>query len=124
EGLMENMTCEHHLIGSGFMTITTVNPDYTEAFNRSMDKMKEMGAKLAKGEKANLCGYCVSHGSLMMAGAKIENLETGVGYIMLATSSDPKLVEKIHAHGQRTIDEYATMLKLQKEDSHEGHDHD
>ncbi len=119
KGLMENMQWESHAIENGMISVTTVNPDYEEAFARSHKKMEETGALLMKGEKMDLCGFCQSFGSLMMSGAKMENVESKAGHIMLMTSSNPEVVKNIHAHVKRTNAEMAKMMN-----SHEGHSHD
>ena len=127
EGLMDNMGWEHHLTKSGMMSVTTVTPEYTEAFGRCMIKMEEASAKLMGGEKMELCGFCESSMGLM-SGEKVayENFETIGGYVCLMTSNDAEMVKKIHAHGQRTIDEYAKIMAAEKAAAtgHEGHSHD
>ena len=86
-----------------------------------MKGMEKTGARLMAGEKMPLCGFCTSYGELMMAGAVMDDVETGMGKVALMTSSDPKVVEKIHTHAERTIKEYEKML-AGHEHGH-GHDH-
>lgn len=127
KGLMENMEWENHLTADGMMTVTVVKKGYEEAFERSMKNMEATGAKLMAGEKLYLCGFCTSYGSLHMAGASFENFQTAGGHINLVTSRDPALVDKIHTHGQRTIDEMAKMGGGHDTAGHDhgdhGHDH-
>jgi hypothetical protein len=123
KGLMENMEWENHLTADGMMTVTVVNHGYEEAFARAMKNMEAVGGKMMAGEKLYLCGFCTSYGSLHMAGASFENFETKGGHINLVTSRDPAVVEKIHAHGQRTIDEYDKMVAADKGHSHSHGDH-
>ncbi len=119
KGLMEHMEWETHLITNGMLSVTVVDPEYKEAFDRSMQNMKKTGEKLMAGEQMHLCGFCTSYGGLRMAGATFDYVETDAGHIDLVTSSDPKVVEMIRKHGQRTIDEYEKMMK----EEHEGHSH-
>ena len=125
EGLMEHMEWENLLTKDGMLSVTVVTPEYEEAFHRSMKNMEAVGMKLMAGEKMYMCGFCESYGSLHMAGVNFENFETDAGYINLATSHDPAVIKKIHAHGQKTIDEYAKMVAAEAKDDHghKGHDH-
>ncbi len=121
EGLMDHMGWEHHLISNGWMTVTTVAPEYTEAFDRAHTGMGQVAEKMAQGEEVHLCGFCQSYMGLAMAGAKIEHVKTGAGYVGLVTSSDAALVAKIQAHAKRTMDEYQKMTEAHGEQSK--HDH-
>lgn len=125
KGLMEHMEWENLLTKDGMMSVTVVDPEYDEAFQRSMKNMEAAGMKLMSGEQMYLCGFCQSYGTLYMAGVNFENFETDAGYIGLATSHDPAVVKKIHEHAQKTIDEYAKMVSGEGkgEHPHEGHDH-
>jgi hypothetical protein len=125
KGLMENMQWENVAIENGLLSICTVDKKYDEAYKRSQKKMQETSALLMKGEKMDLCGFCKSYGSLMMAGAMMENVETKAGHIMLMTSDNPEVVKQMHAHVERTNEEMAKMMnsKMSK-GSHEGHSHD
>ncbi len=120
ESLMEHMEWENHLTTDGMLSVTIVAAGYEEAFARSMQNMEATSEKLMTGEKMYLCGFCQSYGGLHMAGANFEHIETKTGTIELVTSHDPAVVEKIHAHGQKTIDEYNKMMAA---GSHEGHSH-
>jgi hypothetical protein len=125
KGLMDHMTWENYLTKDGMMSVTVVAEGYEKAFDRSMKNMQATSEKLMSGEKLYLCGFCQSFGALHLAGANFENFETEAGYINLVTSTDPAIIEKIHAHGQRTIDEYAKMEAAagHGDHGHEGHDH-
>jgi hypothetical protein len=121
EGLMEHMHWENFVIKDGWLTVTRVDPGFEEAFGRSMKNMEKTGQKLMSGEQMYLCGFCQSYGGLHMAGASFQTLETDVGYIDLVTSTDPEIIKKIHAHAERTIDEYKKMEAA--EVHHKGHEH-
>ena len=109
EGLMEHMEWENYVVTNGMMSVTVVDPDYQEAFMRSMVAMEETGQKLMTGEQMYLCGFCQSYGAIHMGGATFENIETKFGYINLVTSDDPAMVKKIKEHAETTIAEYEKM---------------
>ena len=123
EGLMEAMTWENHLTADGMMSVTVVAPGHEESYQRAMANMQKASEKMMAGEDMNLCGFCQSYGALHMAGANFELFETAAGEVSLVSSRDPAVIEQIHAHGQRTIDEYAKMSAGEKHDAHEGHGH-
>ena len=123
KGLMEHMEWENHLTTDGMISITVVAAGYEEAFARSMENMKATSEKLMAGEQMYLCGFCQSYGALHMAGANFEHIETKSGTIELVSSHDPKIVEKIHAHGQHTIDEYNRMVEAESQGDHPHGDH-
>ncbi len=120
EGLMEAMDWENHLTKDGMMSVTIVAAGFEEAFERSMKNMQASSEKMMSGEKMYLCGFCQSYGGLNKSGANFEHIETKAGMVELVTSHDPAVVAKIHAHGQKTIDEYNKMAAA---GSHEGHEH-
>jgi len=115
EGLMENMTWEHHLTATGVMTVSTIKPKFQPQFARAKAAMKELMGKVVAGEEVEVCGYCSSIASLLKEGAKVENIVTTASDIMLISSIDPAAIAKIHNHGKKTI-EFVTA-------THEGHDH-
>ena len=115
DGLMENMTWEHHLTATGVMTVSTIKPQFQKQFEGAKARMKETLGKVVKGEAIDVCGYCISLAALLRTGAKAENVVTAASDIMLVSSTDEATIAKIHAHAQKTID----FLKP----SHEGHDH-
>ena len=110
EGLMDAMKWETHKIENGMLSVMTIDPAYREGFDRANANMGETMAKIHAGESVHLCGFCTSFGSLMMAGANAEEIDTEVGHISLITAADSEVVEAIHAHAQRTIDEYKVWI--------------
>lgn len=114
EGLLENMTWEHHLTSTGVMTVSTVKPEYQEKFEGAKARMKELLGKVVAGEAIEICGYCTSISSLLKEGAKAENVVTASSDIMLISSTDEAMIAKIHTHGRKTIDFLET--------AHEEHD--
>ncbi|MBD3297076.1 MAG: hypothetical protein GF341_00315 [candidate division Zixibacteria bacterium] len=115
DGLMENMTWEHHLTATGVMTVSTVKPKFQKQFEGAKARMKETLGKVVKGEAIEVCGYCTSLAALLKTGAKAENVMTVASDIMVVSSTDEATIAKIHDHAQKTID----FLKI----SHKGHDH-
>ena len=115
EGLMENMTWEHHLTATGVMTLSTVKPEFQPQFARAKAGMKELLGKVVAGAEISICGYCTSISSLLKEGAKAENIVTKASDIMLISSTDEAMIAKIHAHAQKTIEFLSA--------THEGHDH-
>jgi hypothetical protein len=118
KGLMDNMKWENHVISNGALSITTVAPGYEKALARAMANMEKASKQLQAGETMHLCNFCQSYGALLMAGAKFESVETGVGTIDLMTSSDPAVVGMIQTHAKRTIDEYNKMVAHEHQPVH------
>ena len=104
DGLMENMTWEHHLTATGVMTVSTVKPKFRKQFEGAKARMKETLGKVVEGEAIEVCGYCSSLAALLKTGAKAENVVTAASDIMLISSTDEATITRIHAHAQRTID--------------------
>jgi len=123
KGLMEHMEWENHLIESGMLSVTSVDPSYAAAFERAMTNMQATGEKLMTGKQMYLCGYCQGYGALMMAGATWEKVDSEAGHISLVTATDPAVVAQIREFGQRTIDEYAKMMASHGEHPHDTHEH-
>ena len=109
--LLDHMSWETHLLANGMLTVTTIDPEYAEAFARAHKNMEKTGAKLMAGEQMNLCGFCMSMGGLFMSGAKMQNVETKAGHIGIITSDNEEVVSKIHEHAERTIKETKAMEK-------------
>ncbi|MCH7878916.1 MAG: hypothetical protein IH914_06350 [candidate division Zixibacteria bacterium] len=127
KGLMENINWENHNISNGMLSIATPPAEYAEAFDRACASMDALVKKMMAGDvmEMTLCGHCNSYSSIMGAGAKIEKIVTKNGRLTLLTSSDEKIVGKIHAHVERTNAEMAKMMEaMTKESGHEGHAHD
>ena len=104
DGLMENMTWEHHLTATGVMTVSTVKPEYQPHFDRAKAGMKDLVGKVLAGDDMEICGYCTSVTSLLKQGAKVDNITTHGADVMVVSSADKEMIQKIHAHGQQAID--------------------
>lgn len=104
KGLSENMTWEHHLTATGLMTVFTVNPEFQAQFDRAKAGMKEKIGQVLAGEKLNICSYCTSVTTLLKNGIKSDNVITKGSDVTVLSSTDQAMIDKIHQHGQTTID--------------------
>jgi len=121
EGLMDHMDWENINFAAGSMSVTTVAPGYEDKFKKAIQLMEEAGKKMMAGEKLHMCGMCQSMGELFQTGkAQYESFETKGGWVSLTTSTDPETIKKIHAHTDRTNEEFAKMVAAE---AHEKHDH-
>ncbi len=108
-GLLEAMTWEHFPIANGVMQVGHCPDEHKAAFGMAMGEMGKVQEKMRAGETVNLDGYCTTFGSLLAAGAKMENFEAAHSSVTLITSSDPKVVEMIHAFAQKTTEALVKM---------------
>jgi hypothetical protein len=115
EGLLDNFPkWEHYNIHNGMLTLSVVEKEYIPAFKNAIANMNKVVKQLEAGENVHLCGMCESFGSLMMAGVKIEEIESENIFVSMMTSDNPEVVEQIHQHTDRTNDEYAKWLEAEK----------
>lgn len=123
-GLMENMTWEHHSISNGMVTVTTIKPEFAEAYEKAHAIMMETSKELMAGKEVSLCGMCMGMGEFFAKGAKSETVETMHGSVMLVTSADAEVVTLIQKWRDRTMEEMAKMgAEEASETGHEGHNH-
>jgi hypothetical protein len=109
DGLWENLTWETHLITNGMMSLTVVDSEYEEAYEKAKKGMQATGQELQSGKQMHLCGFCMSYGSLIMSGANMEAVETKAGEILLVTATDDAVVEQIQTHAKKTMEEYEKL---------------
>ena len=111
--LMEHMTWETHKIENGMLCVASVPKDQKKDFEAAHKQMMQSIAKVTAdqkaGKKVQLCAMCAGMGDLMKAGAKQQQINTATGAISLVTSSDPAVVEKIHAQADKAIAEHKKM---------------
>ncbi len=119
EGLMENMTWEHHNLKNGIVTISTVKDSHMKAFRKANTEMNTLGDRLMKGEQMEMCGMCNAFGAVLMKGVDMEYAETMHGDIWILTSDKSEIVKELHDWADRTKKEMAMMMK----EDHSGHDH-
>jgi len=116
-GLLEAMTWEHFTVANGAVQVGYCPDEFKAAFGQAMGEMQKAQEKMQAGEKVNLDGYCMGYGELMQAGAKVEHMEAAHSNVTLITSSDPKVIKKIHDFTNRTNEELAKMAAANTEDS-------
>lgn len=101
EGLMKNMKWEQHNISNGIVAVTTVKPEYLDAYRVAHENMNKTATRLMKGEQLDLCGSCTALGKCMMMGAKQEYVETSTGDVWIVTSDNPEVVADLHQWVER-----------------------
>ena len=109
--VMMEMKWETHKIADGMMMIAVIPEKHKKTMEKAHEEMMHVIAKMEKGAKTHMCGFCTSYGGLKQAGAKFEELETVGGKVTLVTSNEPELVEKIHTHADKTIAAHKKMMK-------------
>lgn len=105
--LMSRMKWETHKITNGLMMVAAPPEGMIDEFEATCHAM-HTAAENAKPSDP-MCGFCLSFTELAKAGAKVEEVKTGVGQMTLITSDDPAVVKKIHAHSDRTQEEMDKM---------------
>lgn len=112
---------------SGMMMVMAVEPEWAAAMAKANAAMEATGAKLHSGEikmaDAKMCGFCTAYGELMAGGVQFETVKGQVADITLASSSDPKMVEKMHVIAKRNTEEMVLMMGGGAADPHAGHKH-
>ena len=111
--LMEVLKWETHMIPNGFLSISVIPAEHKEEMEKVHAEMEKVIARAEEGEQMELCGHCQSWGKLLEAGAQKTELETVGGHITMLTSDDAKVVKKIQAHAQRSLDEFKKMMETQ-----------
>jgi hypothetical protein len=120
DGLIDHLDWQNHVVATGMMSVTTVEPGWEDKYKVCMAAMEETGKKMMAGEQVPMCGFCTSYGALYATGKiTFEEFETKTGDVTLVTSTDPEIIAMIQQHAQRTIDEFAKMEAAK----HEGHNH-
>jgi len=122
KGLMEHMCFEYHDLTNGILSITTVDPEYQEAYERAQKNMEAVGAEMMKDPQAQppyMCGHCEAYGGLIMAGVMPQHVKAAVGDILVWTSDDPEMVAKLHAFADRSMEEMAKMKAAKVEEETE-----
>jgi len=108
-GLMESMNYEQLNISNGIVCLTTVKGDQLKTYRDAHGKMKEVFARLEKGEAVDLCGSCTAFGMIMMKGVKQDYAETRQGDVWIVTSDKPEVVAELQGWAKRNSEEMAKM---------------
>jgi hypothetical protein len=114
-GLLEAMTWEHFPISNGVMQVGHCPDEHKADFGQAMAEMGKVQEKMKAGEAVTLDGYCMTFGELLGAGAKMEHFDAAHSSVTLITSTDPKMVEKIHAFAAKTNEELKKMAAASAE---------
>ena len=124
--LLHHLTWESHNIKNGMLSITTVEPEYADAYATANKAMEKLGSDMMSGAvnpmQVKMCGHCAAFGQLLMAGAEMEVVPGEAAEVSLITSSDPALVTRIHEFSDRNTKEMAEMMASGHDHDH-GHDH-
>lgn len=115
KGLMEHMHWENYNIPTGMMSVTTVDEGWEEQYKRATHGMQETIEKLMAGEMVPLCGMCQAFGTMYMTGkVKEQTIDTRLGQVWVATSTDPEMIEQLHKYTDRTNEEMAKLEAAEK----------
>lgn len=118
EGLMDHITMwDHHNTANGMVTITTIAPEYVDAYKRAMANMEKTGEAMKQGKMLPMCGMCQSMGMLMQQGAKYETVESGNVFVSMMYSDNPEVIQKIHEWTDHTNAEMKKMEEMPKGES-------
>lgn len=112
--LMNNMSWEQHNITNGIISVTTVREPFMKQFKEAHMKMGACAAKMQQGEKVALCPSCVAFGKCIMDGARVEQVDTQHGSLMLVMGDTPELVSEIQGWALRTNEEMKKMEAMEK----------
>ena len=109
--LMTEIKTETHLLENGMITVALIPDEHRQAMNAIHVKMRATFEELKEGKKLPLCGFCESHGALMDAGAREEEIETSFGMIGIVTSEKAEIIQQIRAHATKSIEMYRAFLE-------------
>jgi len=109
--LLEHMTHDYYDISNGAVAITTVAPEYRDAYNKAMAAMIALGTDMESGKRnpmeVKMDGQCQAYGMLMMAGAKTDYVQSKAADVMVMTATDEETVKKIHDFAEKNRAEMA-----------------
>ena len=108
--IMGDITWETHKLPNGVMSVSVIPDEHKATMKEAHDKMMGAVKRFEEGESMDLCGHCESYGELLGMGAQKHEIESSIGTITIMTSDDPEVVKKIHAHTDRSNEEYKKMM--------------
>lgn len=109
-GLVEHMCTEYHDLSNGVMAVTVIDKEYREAYHRAQKNMEKVAEEWNQTGKAPYtCGFCTAYGEFMFAGVRFEPIHGELAEVLLMTSDDSVMVEKLHAFGKRSTEEMAKL---------------
>ena len=115
-GLIENIKWETVKLCNGIATLETVAAEKLADYRVVVKEIDEMTKRLQKGEKMELCGFCLAMGALIEKGVHYEYVPTSSGGLTLLTSSDSTMQKEISAFHEKTEE---MMKKMEAEQEKE-----
>jgi hypothetical protein len=112
--MKKNMTFDQVECASGVLTVISFPESFRPNYKAASAQMDAISKKAATGEKIQMCGSCMAMGSFFMRGAKMEEIPTKSGVVLLMTASDSTLVGDMHKWAQRNADEEKKMKAAEK----------
>ena len=112
--MMKNCTFDQVECASGVLTVISFPESFRPSYKAASAQMDAISKKAATGEKIQMCGSCETMGSFFMRGAKMEEIPTKSGVVLLMTASDSTLVGDMHKWAQRNADEEKKMKAAEK----------
>lgn len=112
--MMKNCAFDQVKCASGVLTVITFPESFRPSYKVASAQMDALSAKAATGQKIQMCGSCETMGSFFMRGAKMEEVPTKSGVVLLMTASDSALVGDMHKWAQRNADEEKKMKAAEK----------
>jgi hypothetical protein len=112
--MMKNMTSDQVACASGVITILTFPESLRPSYKAASAQMNALSAKAATGQKIQMCGSCETMGSFFMRGAKMEEIPTKSGVVLMMTASDSTLIGDMHKWAQRNAEEEKKMKAAEK----------
>jgi hypothetical protein len=112
--MVKSCSWDQHAISNGVVTLGLFPESLREAYKKASAQMDALGKKAAAGEKIQMCLSCETMGSFFMRGAKMEEIPTKSGALMLMTASDTTLVGDMHKWAKRNAEEEKKMKAAEK----------
>ena len=112
--LLPHLTWETIKTENGFAQISTCAPEFKDSYNKCNQAIAKLGNDMMTGKvnpmQVKMCGSCAGFGQFMMAGVKTENIHGEAADVMLVSSDDPAIVQKLHDYADRNNQEMAEMM--------------
>ena len=122
--LMLKVKWATYKIDNGFMSISVVPEDLRDEMDQVKDAMNKAISKVVAGEQLEMCQHCTGYGTLMAAGATLQELDTVGGEVGLFTSSDADVVRQLHEFADKTEAAHKKMQAEMHQHTHEHGDHE
>lgn len=101
-GLFENMKTEFHNISNGIVTVVHVDSAFKQAYEKAQADMRKVAEDAQTTAKIpSMCGHCAGWAAFMIVGVKQELVRTQFADIVIMTSDDSVMVQKLHDFGNQ-----------------------